>query len=303
MLYGNPQISLDPSVKTVWDPSYRGVWHLNGTDFTDATSYANNGTNFGSVDVAGQIANGKRFNGTTYYIDAGNDPSLFINNSITVSSWVRSNNPNSGHIINMGGGWADPGYSLFWLDPNIRVELQPVKTIYDVARPTYNAWHYLAFTWDISSKLIRTYIDGVVVGAGLSYDGPIGNPTQNLNIGKNANQAGYVFNGIIDEASVQSISRSAGWIATEYNNQSSPGTFYNIGVESPCSVFSFTDLCSGSPITYSVPNTGGHSYLWTVVGGTPSSTSGNSITVTWGGQQDLILFNYRKQKEVVLVIL
>ena len=47
MLYGNPQVTVNPSVKTVWDPDYRGVWHLNGNDFTDATSNANDGINFG----------------------------------------------------------------------------------------------------------------------------------------------------------------------------------------------------------------------------------------------------------------
>ena len=51
--------------------------------------------------------------------------------------------------------------------------------------------------------------------------------------------------------------------------------------ESPYSVYSFTNLCSGTPIPYSVPNTAGHSYSWSVVGGTPSPATGNSIMVTW----------------------
>ena len=182
----------------------------------------------------------------------------------------------------MGGAWADPGYSLFWHSSNIRVELQrSLNVLYDVSAPSYSAWHYLAFTWDINSKVIQTYIDGVVVGSGGYFDGPIGNPTQILSIGKNANHSGYVFNGIIDEARVQSISRPAGWILTEYNNQSTPGTFYTIGNENPCSVFTFNGICSGTPFIYSVPNTPGHTYSWNVVGGTPSSTTGNSITVTW----------------------
>ena len=44
MLYGNPQVTLDQSVKSVWDPYYRGVWHLNSGDFTDATDYSNKGS-------------------------------------------------------------------------------------------------------------------------------------------------------------------------------------------------------------------------------------------------------------------
>ena len=67
----------------------------------------------------------------------------------------------------MGGGWNDPGYSLFWHYPSIRVELTPVQTIYDIPIPTYNSWHYLSTTWDINLKSRQTNIDGVAVGAGL----------------------------------------------------------------------------------------------------------------------------------------
>jgi len=35
--------------------------------------------------------------------------------------------------------------------------------------------------------------------------------------------------GLLDEASVSTTTRSAGWIATEYNNQNSPATFYSVG--------------------------------------------------------------------------
>ena len=250
MLYGNPQIVSNPSVNTVWDQYFRGVWHLNGTDFTDAGQNTNDGINSGSVDIAGKIAYGKKFNGTTNFINAGNDPSLYVKSAITVSAWVYAYNPTSGHIINMGGGWTDPGYSLFWNSPSIRIELQPVKTISDVPIPSYNSWHLIAFTWDINTKLIQTYIDGVAIGAGTSYDGPIGKPLQNLLIGKNANQTAYLFNGIIDEARVQSTARTAGWIATEFNNQNSPGNFYNIAGHTSCSVYSFTGHCSGTPVNW-----------------------------------------------------
>ena len=283
MLYGNPQIISNPSVATVWNSTYRGVWHLNGTDFTDAGQYTNDGTNSGSVDIAGQIGNGKRFNGTTDFINAGNDPSLFLKSAATVSAWVNATNPTDGHIINMGGGWLDQGYSFFWNGGNIRIELQnqPLKTISDVAVPSYGSFHHIAFTWDLSTQLIRTYIDGVLSGSGPSFDGLIGEPLQNLLIGKDANQAGYVFNGIIDEARVKSSAISAGWISTEYNNQKTASTFYSIGSQTNCSVYTFSNLCSGAPVTYSVPNTSGHTYTWTVVGGSPSAASGNSINVTW----------------------
>ena len=39
------------------------------------------------------------------------------------------------------------------------------------------------------------------------------------------------FDGVIDEARVSNIARSADWISTEYNNQNNPGTFYSVGDE------------------------------------------------------------------------
>ena len=41
-----------------------------------------------------------------------------------------------------------------------------------------------------------------------------------------------IWNGLIDEVRVSSTARSADWVATEYSNQSSPGTFYSLSPES-----------------------------------------------------------------------
>ena len=51
--------------------------------------------------------------------------------------------------------------------------------------------------------------------------------------------------GMVDEVRASNTARSAGWIATEYNNQSAPSTFAPVGTETasaPTTVFlnSFT---------------------------------------------------------------
>ena len=239
-----------------------------------------------------RIGNAKSFNGTYSFIDAGNNPSLFINNSITVSGWVYCN-AIDGHIINMGGGWDAPGYSLFWLGTSIRTELQPPKKYVDVNAPSLNSWHFLAFTWEINSKLIQTYIDGTLAAFGSSndgngsiYDGPIGIPVQNLNIGYNSDPAaggGYFFNGIIDEARVQSIARNADWIQTEYSNQGDPSAFFlSISGETSNSTYDFEVCANATGVIYSVPNLGNQTYDWTVTGGTFTGDGTNQISVDWG---------------------
>ncbi|MBN1416427.1 MAG: hypothetical protein JW973_15090, partial [Bacteroidales bacterium] len=41
------------------------------------------------------------------------------------------------------------------------------------------------------------------------------------------------------------------------------------------------NVCLNESVTYSTPNIAGHTYAWTVVGGTPATGTGNSINVTW----------------------
>lgn len=39
------------------------------------------------------------------------------------------------------------------------------------------------------------------------------------------------LHGTVDEVRLATVARSAGWIATEFANQSSPSTFYGVGPE------------------------------------------------------------------------
>jgi hypothetical protein len=55
-----------------------------------------------------------------------------------------------------------------------------------------------------------------------SYDG--------VKIGMSDTSLAY-FDGSIDEVRISDTARSAGWIATEYNNQSQPLTFHKLGGE------------------------------------------------------------------------
>ena len=173
------------------------------------------GFNDGDVNFATWAPTG--FNGTpgsAIVFDGANSyvnmygPGLPVENAITVSAWVNSIG-NDGHVVCQGGGWGDPGYGLFWCqdtDPDsIRVELQDPggagKTMSDNPAPSQNAWHHLAFTWDQSDGVITTYIDGAPQGNTPNYAGPIGDPVQDLNIGRNDLRGRY-FTGTIDDVAI-----------------------------------------------------------------------------------------------------
>jgi biopolymer transport protein ExbB len=252
MYYGNSSVTINPSTTSVWDSNHAAVYHMNQSpagvapQLVDYTANSNDGTANGSMVagdlVAGKIGNAIDFDGSNDYIDCGADPSLDPNLDITVSAWIYSRAA-SGHIINRGGGWSDPGYSLFHLSNNIRIELQRSgeKDIVDNSI-SINAWHYVALTYQYSTGTIRCYIDGIEQSNTGNHTGPMGLPVENLNIGRKQKN-GFYFNGIIDEGRVIHAFRNSDWITTEYNNQNSPSTFYTMSGE-----YSASSLCWTLPI-------------------------------------------------------
>jgi hypothetical protein len=246
MYYGNSTIITNPSTTDVWGTEYAAVWHMNQSpaaaapQIEDHSPNTNDGiTNGGMVAadlVNGHIGQGIDFDGSNDFIDCGSDASTDPNGSITVSAWIYSRAP-SGHIINRGGGWNDPGYSLFHLGNQIRIELQRSgeKDMVDNGITT-NQWHYVALTYDNVSGTIRCYIDGVEQGNTGNHTGPMGNPVENLNIGRKEQNA-YYFDGIIDEGRVIHDQRDGDWMLTEYNNQNNPSAFYTVSAEMSASTF------------------------------------------------------------------
>ncbi|UCC20075.1 MAG: hypothetical protein JSV62_01985 [Promethearchaeota archaeon] len=80
MFYGNSTIGNQENPTGVWDPNYKGVWHLNddpgyGGSIQDSTVNQNDGTaiNMESTDqILGQIDGSLRFNGFNEYVSVGN---------------------------------------------------------------------------------------------------------------------------------------------------------------------------------------------------------------------------------------
>ena len=75
MYYGNAGAVAAANSSAVWGPDYEAVWHL-PDDFLDSTSNNRDGTNGGSTDAQGQIADGQEFDGATDYVDMGSTDEL-----------------------------------------------------------------------------------------------------------------------------------------------------------------------------------------------------------------------------------
>jgi fibronectin-binding autotransporter adhesin len=244
MYYGNAAAAAQQNVTGTWDATFKGVWHLNSA-FTDATSNVNNGTNTGTIAATGKIAGGSGFvrsNGIDYITITGlmGSPA-----NSTLSGWatLTTADPNGSEIISIGD------YNVLRYDDLVTGTSGAVHnggSAYTTTPSNINyagtGWHYVVYTFDDAAHSQLLYVDGAQIGA-TSSSASIAYSGQGTNtfIGKAGNgNVNLDFDGTIDEVRVASASRSAGWILTEYNNQSSPSTFYSTGSETTIKTFTGT---------------------------------------------------------------
>ena len=246
--YGATRPSYTPAA--VWNTNYKGVWHLEETgtgaagEYVDSTSNNNDGQGGNGAPgstpskVSGIIGSGQDFSGD--FINVGTDDSLKIQNTLTISAWVKIDTATGGtHCIvcrQLYNSYQD-GYVLFqpgnqyaasfWI---YNLASNPISTV----SPT-TTWHHWAVTVTTGSNNLKIYIDGLPSGSlGTLNSYPILDVNPVL-IGAGENDATTTptefFDGSIDEVRISDTVRSAGWIATEYANMNNPAGFISLGPE------------------------------------------------------------------------
>ena len=99
--------------------------------------------------------------------------------------------------------------------------------------------------WTSATDLIGIGNGAVTAGTSISTPNAIQNhPTIGNGLDASNNPFRY-FNGAVDEVRISTTDRSADWISTGYNNQSSPSTFYTLAGEESYTIS--TGTISGSP--------------------------------------------------------
>ena len=239
--YGNASITtLQSQPSSAWDSRFKGVWHFrNGTTLStnDSTANGNNGTNYGAIAAPGQINEGASFNENSNYVDVGNlgnfptqgtiefwmqpsslssYPNAFSTNYNGGNDAIRFEEDSSGDFDAIIGNGNFNGYALM------------------AGTMQSGAWYHIALTWDSISSNAIGYVNGAqVFNTNSSNLWPATIP--DLAIGSGF--ASYRdWNGLIDEARISTAARSADWVATEYNNESSPSTFYTLYPENTVKV-------------------------------------------------------------------
>jgi hypothetical protein len=238
-MYGNSSINTDQSdPPNTWDSNFKGVYHLrdgitlSGTDSTSLvnTLAVNSATaNSGLIDGAASAGTGQSLGrGSTTHNSA----------IATVSAWVKATTA-TGRIAGL-----DQNGSTHSQEIAINASNKAVAYAWDTVNGqtictgttsvTTGGWHYIVGTWDGTTE--RVYLDGLLDGSIGTSRIFAGYTLPNMEIGGHSTSGpaptDAYFSGSIDEVRLSYTARSADWIKTDYNNQSSPGTFITIGSES-----------------------------------------------------------------------
>ena len=233
---GLPRTESEP-VKA-YDDSYVLVSHMSGATITDVKK-GNIFTKSNNVtEVDAFIGKGQQFAmADNASFSAPDAPELDIQGSMNIDVWIKPSAwkdtaADSGGII-----WKNTEYGVRTQDPG-GGNGQVVGFIYDTTLANYrnvsftittglNQWYLVSFRK--AGGAITIYVNGVV-GGSRSDIATVAGTTSSLLIGHQ--DTSRSFDGVIDEVRIRkSVPSTAQWYVAEYNNQSSPSTFYTVGRE------------------------------------------------------------------------
>jgi len=249
MYYGNAGAANQENVTGTWDSNFMMVQHLSeasGTQY-DSTSNDNDGTVTGATQGAsGKVDGADSFDQNGDYVSVPHSNTITgFTSAMTASVWVKLENITVWQaIINKYDTAGTPAQRSWYLDFRASpmtfgfsaspdgVNLNTTTAAYTVSRST---WYYVVVVWQ-SNQIPKFYVNGQQrTTAETTVVASIYNNTATpLYIGRAWNAttpAWRYFNGTMDEARISNVARSASWIATSYNNQNNPSSFFAVGTE------------------------------------------------------------------------
>jgi hypothetical protein len=245
--YGDAATAHAPNPPMVFSSSFLAVWHLddplNNATIAEATNQRL-GTAQGGLgpndQVTAQLGGGVDFD--------GNDDRIAFTNPFsgggdhTISAWVNQRTANGiDSIVTVGnpmGGQARWFHAFFagglnagFYGPDWNTAAAPLPDIQD------DNWVLVHWVFKGSNRQSRIYLNGVQAASHTFGQGTINTQGTGGHLGWTPDPFGPggntpgALNGILDEVRLSTAERNAGWIATEYANQSAPQTFYTVGPE------------------------------------------------------------------------
>lgn len=250
MYFGNSGASDQQNITGVWDSSYKAVYHLGdgltlNTNDSSLSGYNLTNTNATATSSA-KIYGGAYFDSTDYIQGSAANTRVGGTTNATWQLWFYSKSSGSGNLPTAlsFGTWSNGNvmYRIFWsqnydTENNRYIRFETKKSYTSTTKiattkfPLYE-WANITITYDnqdVGNEL-KFYQNGSLINSfslatssfptELATMLVIGNGRSNTTVER--------WDGSIDEVRVSDIARSADWVATEYNNQSSTSTFYTV---------------------------------------------------------------------------
>jgi len=220
LYYGNSATSTDPQNETgTWDANYKAVWHFHGDSFLDSTSNDNDGTNSGTTNRTGKIADARDFDGSNDRIEVPYKASLDISSAYTMEGWIYFDSwgsegansiplYNTYNVSNATGLWVHHDAS----------DLLPRQGGSNGTLSNYDdvlvGWTYATYTWN--GTTFKAYKDGVYKDSYNPGAPSVGHAGRIGMLADRATSSDYNHNGVTDELRISNVVRSDQWIKASY---------------------------------------------------------------------------------------
>jgi len=242
MYYGNDTIGSQQNMTGAWT-AYDFVQHLqetttDATDFKDSTGNHDSSnvviTAGGDPDTPGIVDGAVLFDGVNDRIEFTShaDFNIGANEDFSLSVWFDPvpTSPVVFNIVNKGG---NPGWRLR-TNSNGQAFMQIRDGTINVAADTPSessvfdaGWHFVTAVRNAGTDRLAMYYQGDEVDNPNDITTTDISNTDIMEISDNSD----TFSGIIDEVRITKSPLDPDWIKTEYNNVSSPSTFYALSTE------------------------------------------------------------------------
>jgi hypothetical protein len=230
--YGGTTLHNSNSVAALqtWNSDYTKVWHMKAIHSQAGIHQMNLPVSGSRLPFTeGKVAKSATFDGNSTFYTSGNE----TNTAITISAWIKINAFGTEQMILTNDS---SGVGGFQVKVNAAGKLV-LRTFNSLNAPHIvtsttaiqetGRWYHLWATFVTGS--MKFYIDNVVAGSSVSSLIRVG-PGGKLNIGS-SKQNDQFFNGQIDEVRLQKVISSKELMATCYENQNDPKSFYTVGAE------------------------------------------------------------------------
>ena len=189
--------------------------------FVDLSRYRYTISNTAVKSVRGKFGCAGLYDGSTSYLNCGNDSSLNITDAITIEAWMKiiDNTVIYQAIINkrdavLGNQYlfrlTDSGYLHFG------IQNMPGGGLSDDTILDNNIWYHVAATYD--KQNVHLFINGIDVEHMVDTTNFTSN-TANVFIGRRTDSASQFFNGTIDEVRIYNVALTPAEIAKQYISQ------------------------------------------------------------------------------------